>query len=519
MYQYIIVDDESLIRQGIRKQLEPLGDLVACAGEASNGREAISLIETCSPSIAIIDMQMPIMPGTQLLPYLSQHFPKIQLIVISGYKDFDYIKHALSANAIDYILKPFSRKQIQDVVQKAVKRLENVMAISNQILSTQEQKEQAYYEYDIQMLRSLIMGYHTDSTSISSKQLGFINNTHNFILLTFNSSTSLADTAIQPSLDESGYSDIALFLSHPNNLYLGFVLLFPPEHTLSRSRDLCAQVMEVLSVFLCNNQIHVHFGVSEIHSQLHALAAAYDECCSALNGLLLSNGYEYDCFYRKEPDPQPIVWEKTDEFLFRLEAGMTDQVRALIQELKAYFLSVPTLTLGDVKFYFYNLTSQCWPIMNDYSKQYKPSISMQNVVKSIFSLDELVEYYSQFFTNLTEILKGNNVYAVSDTIEKVKIYIERNYQKNITTELISSYFYLNASYFSHVFRQKTGEKFVDYLNRIRIHKSKELLLTTDRKMYQIARSVGYDNVKYYFRVFKKTEGITPEQYRLRHGND
>ena len=253
--------------------------------------------------------------------------------------------------------------------------------------------------------------------------------------------------------------------------------------------------------------------MSAIHSELSGLPAAYDECCGALNSQKLVPGWQYDYYYEREHDPRPIVWDKTDEFLFRLEAGMTKQVGELVEDVRQRCLSDPDLTLGDVKFFFYNLTSQCWPIMNDYSKQYKPSISMQNVVKSIFSLDELTGYYSQFFSNLSEMLKEHNVYAVSDTIEKVKIYMERNYQKNLTTELISSYFYLNASYFSHLFRQKTGEKFVDYLNRIRINKSKELLLTTDRKMYQIAKSVGYDNVKYYFRVFKKTEGMTPEQYR------
>jgi len=80
---------------------------------------------------------------------------------------------------------------------------------------------------------------------------------------------------------------------------------------------------------------------------------------------------------------------------------------------------------------------------------------------------------------------------------------------------MSCYFYLNPDYFSHLFRKRTGQKFVDYVNSVRIEKSKEMLSATDRKMYQIAKSVGYDNVKYFFRVFKKKEGMTPEQYRLR----
>ena len=111
------------------------------------------------------------------------------------------------------------------------------------------------------------------------------------------------------------------------------------------------------------------------------------------------------------------------------------------------------------------------------------------------------------------MLKTESVYALDDVIERVQIYIQRNYQKDLTQDFIASLFYLNRSYLSTLFRQKTGMKFVDYLNDVRIEKSKEMLSGTSRKMYQISKAVGYDNPKYFFRVFKKKVGITPEQYR------
>ena len=152
-------------------------------------------------------------------------------------------------------------------------------------------------------------------------------------------------------------------------------------------------------------------------------------------------------------------------------------------------------------------------ILKQYLNQTSPSQSMQNIVKEMFTTEELHRYYEQFFANLSEMLKPQSVYAVDDTIERVKIYVQRNYQKNLTVEFLSSLFYLNSSYLSHLFRKTTGEKFVQYLNYVRIEKAKSLLATTDRKLYQIARAVGYDNDKYFFRVFKKLEGVTPEAYR------
>lgn len=92
------------------------------------------------------------MGGTELLPYLAEHYPDMPLIVISGYKDFDYVKHAISADAIDYLLKPFSKEAIQECASRALERLKNTQTITKQITDSYEQKEAAYYEYDIQYL-------------------------------------------------------------------------------------------------------------------------------------------------------------------------------------------------------------------------------------------------------------------------------------------------------------------------------------------------------------------------------
>ena len=100
-------------------------DRITCIGEADNGKAGIELIQEVHPDIVILDMQMPIMGGKELLPYLAENYPDMPLIVISGYRDFDYVKQAISAAAIDYILKPFSKEAIQDCISRAIERLED----------------------------------------------------------------------------------------------------------------------------------------------------------------------------------------------------------------------------------------------------------------------------------------------------------------------------------------------------------------------------------------------------------
>ena len=97
---------------------------------------------------------MPIMGGKELLPYLAENYPEMPLIVISGYRDFDYVKQAISAAAIDYILKPFSKEAIQNCVSRAIERLEDSQTLSR-VTDSDEEKEAAYYEYDVALMNLL----------------------------------------------------------------------------------------------------------------------------------------------------------------------------------------------------------------------------------------------------------------------------------------------------------------------------------------------------------------------------
>ena len=143
--------------------------------------------------------------------------------------------------------------------------------------------------------------------------------------------------------------------------------------------------------------------------------------------------------------------------------------------------------------------------------------SIQNILDTLFSFEELETYYLQFYQNVTENLAKENIYSDADIVNNVRTYIDRYYQKNITVELAASLFHVNRSYLSHIFKKRAGTSFIDYLNEVRIVHAKELLTKTDKKMYQIAALAGYNNVRYFFKAFKKAEGITPEQYRKQQG--
>ncbi len=518
MYTYIIIDDEELIRKGTIKKISPIADQVTCIGEAEEGAEGIRLIEELHPDFVILDMQMPGIDGMKLLPYLSEHYPHMPLIVISGYKNFDYIKQAISSNAIEYLLKPFSKEAIQKVIFKAAEYLQN----HSQIANTEKEKEQACYDYDIQLLNNLILGYPASDIQMTSQKLKFINAPHIFLLLTMYFSQLVPESAIQDWLFENDINNTAVYIPSSVNQHLAFFLLFMPIGSTLSGQKIARRILDTFLPRMEELELFVRIGVSSTYNTLEQLGQAYEETTQALNQQLLTI-YAPSCyFYTGNAVTHPIEWEKEDEFFFRIEAGMDTDVRTLVHELFSFCSGFPDCTLADVKYYCYLLTEQCRGILNTYistADTVKSSSSMLNVVNNIFTLAELEEYYLQFFINLSNLLKPNSVYAIDDVIEKIQIYIQRNYQKNLTQDFISSLFYMNRSYLSTLFKARTGQKFVDYLNDIRISKSQELLRNSDKKMYQVARSVGYDNVKYFFRIFKKKTGESPEQWRLKYGSE
>lgn len=448
MYHYIIVDDEPLIRMGTLKKLEALSDKICCVGEADNGEQAIELLEKNHIDLVILDMEMPVMDGTQLLPYLAEHYHSLQLIVISGYKSFDYVKYAISANVVDYILKPFSDVQIQQTVLQALEKLEASESISAQIKLSEEQKEMAYYEYDTQLIQNLILGYSVSDTSISSDRLSFLRQCSRLYLAMVYSSKSLLELHLQEHLTELGFSQMSLYLPHPSNPKLGFFVLCPPGEVSYTPQVFYTKFVQDFMTHLSIYGAVSWWGISQPHVSLEQLHSAYRECCTVLNTLPVDQAQSW---YSVSPVSKPAVlpsqedglrapsrypegesalckevWSKKEEFLFRVEAGMTAEVQRLLLELREYYKKFPGLTLADLKYHYHQLAEDCALVLKQYLNQSGTSQSMQNIVREIFSPDELHLYYSRFFSNLSEMLKPQSVYAIDDTIEQIKIYTRRN---------------------------------------------------------------------------------------------
>ena len=516
LYTYIIIDDEELTRCGTKEKLSSLSQLACCIGEAGNGEDGLQLVRTMHPDIVITDMKMPVLGGEKLLPVLSAEFPEIHIIVISGYQDFEYSRQAVRAHAIDYILKPFSADDILNAMKQTILRIQNASDTANRIRESEDYKESLYLAQDIRLLQRALQGYEHEDIVLTSTRLSFIKRSSFWYLFLLHAQTPLAEDEIQNFLSEHEYQNLCLYVSHNHASNMGYMLFFFPEQ--GSVLPALKHASQEISCFLQAQGISLSVGISQRHQQLCELNIASKEALQALNlrPVLSAPGI---CFFDEmtvRDRPAADSWPEEERLLFYIESGQTEAVRNLTKDFFDYYKRVPGITLGDLKYLCLLFANRVKSMLNYYVSHlyaFSRDTNIQHLMDTMFTFTELEEYYLQFFSTVAKALASDNVYSDGDIVNNVKTYMERNYSNDITVEFVASLFHMNRSYLSHIFKQKQGMAFKEYLNLLRLQHAKELLLHTDRKLYQISSAVGYDNVRSLYRVFKKFEHTTPEQFR------
>lgn len=519
MYRFIIVDDEPLIRKGILKKIEEFNIGLEFAGEAENGEDAIELVKQVNPHIVLTDMRMPLMDGRTLLRKLQQDFPNLKVIVISGYSDFEYLQESIAANALDYILKPFNREDIYKSLTKAISAIEKEKLMQKKIETLEAEKEYANYISDINYISGLITLPQSifDINNLKSRMADIFKNNNYYILASIYMPDNNNQKVCLETIKSLGLPCHFIIIPGMPNENICFLLyLFDKEslsNTFSFIDTIYRKIQETLKTL---SDIDAFISSSSIKANMENIHDAYRETVSALNNRDVNSGKIVYFRDNTKIEPKEIVWNKLDNLLFFIESGNVPMVTELLDDFFTALYELSPLTIACVKYNcqivyasVLNMLKNHCDIFNNYS-----SLSMHEaVINTTFDFEKIKVYYHEIITKLTCLLKKKNVYPSGDIVSSIKSYIIKNYDKELTLEKLSQLFFINPSYCSFLFKEKTGENFIDYVNKIRIEKAKELLKSTDYKTYKIAKMLGFNNDKYFFRVFKKITQYTPDEYR------
>ncbi|MBR7926764.1 response regulator [Aerococcaceae bacterium zg-ZUI334] len=471
MYNFLLVDDEILIRKGTLKKISNLNLPVKCTAEAANGKEAIRQLTSQEFDFIITDMDMPDIDGMQLLDYLKQHHPNIPVIIISGYQKFEYLQKSIQVRAVNYILKPFSKQDIEESIKQTISILN-------------EHNQNKINQNDL--IQSAILGHNTKyAIQILSELL--------------NESKPIYLVLSEIELPNSNFKTFKKYMIAPNNYYVYFVL------------------DDYLDAFI--NESKQYNSVIVIGQEIKAAEQIHDyfvNCVKALNSIYTSNSDKIIWVKQTEEVHSDCHFPHKDSLLFFLQKGDTNK---LFSQLSADFEQLilgENRTLYEVKQAILNLMSdlkQFLAISYNMNTNYSLPEETAYIMERLLSFDTTVKYAHDYFKNICQSLKFENIYNSTNIVDNIMQYINLNYPKRITLDLLSDLFFLNPSYISKLFKENTNSNYIDYLNSIRIKNAKLLIEKSNKKISLIANEVGYENEKYFFRVFKKYTGMTPEQYK------
>lgn len=514
----LIVDDEIQIRTGLQEGIpwDQIGFEEVYT--AQNGIEALQICSQHKPEIVITDIRIPGMSGLELGKIIKSRYEPVEVIVLSGYSEFEYAREAISIRVFQYLLKPIRVNELVECVKGAKykieeywsenqgrneyrvlnrKRILQQMMMSNLLLSAEdEQLFREQLERDI--LKEIIIGVFSVDVLLDKEldQFG-----------------RLLESKLHEILDENKAQE--LFWERGN---LFFVMDVFSEHDRRRKLTYLKEDMEKLNQSLKNEfQNTISVAVSDIGTVKEA-AILFRETENILKKRMYLGGFS---FLEKEAhdDEQKLTLNPIDtkEMQQRIESFDYSHVHIYIQKV---FKELEENRVTSIDF----VKSVCEQLKNlllqtminkgiDLAGIFEHNQNLLNEIPEYFTLKEYETWIENLYQVILQGLSTLSGKQHSRVILQAVDFISKNYAKNINLEMTAEYVNKSKNYFSYLFKKELGISFVEYLNQVRVEAAKKLLDTTDEKTYEISEKVGYSDYKYFSSVFKKNTGVSPAQYK------
>lgn len=499
MYKVLIAEDTSLIRRGIISMVHWEQYNCILAGEAENGKEAIKMLETLSPDIILLDVKMPYIDGIKVLDYITESQTRVKVIMISGYSNFEYVKHALRSNTVDYILKPIHEEELNQAIAKAVEQLNS--SVSGSASSTQESSR----DHLLSRMEENIYSTFGDIFDTTSPRTYFwvasVKNKYNDYIFFKDRIQALAPSSIH-----------TLFHEHPDRMDIIFYSACQDDYSMVT--DLMQRIYMLADTLLKNL---LYIGISDIHTSDYIITKAYYEAHKALcNKLLHPSRFLllYRDFSHKTYNLEDVFHAELPLLNFLLAGNSTNAITLCCEIINKH------LSSADI-----NLDEFCMLLTEFYCTLSKTGTDrvceLQQEISALHNLENLLNYdtTSPFLDTLNKYCASITAEVISRrtnidaSVLEIQKYIEQHFAEPITLKNLENLFHLNASYISVTFKKITGTGINKYIRKLRMENAIKLLSSTDYKMTDVCEKSGFTNYVHFSKEFKKYTGVSPSDFR------
>ncbi|MFW6035318.1 MAG: response regulator transcription factor [Halothermotrichaceae bacterium] len=520
MFNMVIVDDEPTIRKGIKNSIDWDKYDINISAEAANGIEAVEKIREVKPEIVILDIRMPQLNGLEVCKKVFEKLPDLEIIILSGYDEFNYAKKAIELGVADYLLKPFGAEELVEKITKLKDKINRKKFTKKEIKLIHENSNELF---SILINKIINQEDNLDSDCKDKLQLlGLDFSIDSFYPFIIDIDYYLSDEFLTKDKIKKVKNNLTkIFNSNYNDL--GFLVPIINEKHLfgllkSKSNDSLEKDIKLIKEGI-NNQysISTTFLLGEKFADFKGIKSSYEVLESSIKAKFYigsNNIINHPWSYLNKFKDSKEVNIAFGEFGELLEFMEKDKLKKRIGSIFEQF-RIKKLEVDLVKHIIIKINNKLIDSIYN-NRGTKDLIKIENIIKVINQIDTwnvLKNWQYQMINNYIDIIKNIRSNKYNRIVSKAIKYLKGNYQKNISLEMVSELVHVSPNYFSKIFKEETGSTFVGWLNKYRIEESKNILVHTDKSCSQIAEEVGYNDYRYFSYNFKKYTNMSPRKYR------
>ncbi|NMA83247.1 MAG: helix-turn-helix domain-containing protein [Epulopiscium sp.] len=505
-YHMLIAEDELDEYQLVLYLLKQfnLDSLFRIISHASNGKQALSIIEDTPIDLLLTDIEMPFANGLQIATRLREKNSDLPIIFFSCYDNFSYVKTALSVHACNYLLKPLDPMEFQKTMLQVIELLRESEA-NKKSLESRSIAIKNHYLY----LTLNRMPFPDFSSLEAEYDFSFINHYSRILLFHFEEPFFDCDAMVSDKFIENLHKIFQVPFDFLNLDASQSILLLKDsvEHTTSNLIDTCQKVQARIYELY---DTKCYIAISSQLTTNYLLADAYED----MSSLIETRFFSRDQYVFIKESPQNNMADKYDfcsELLAEIETDInTNNIKKLahdVTRLNHSFEQCKSVSHIYVRFIYSKLMQLLYKNQNQEE--------LMKDIEKIFSCTSIYEIKKVVTTALSKLQKvdSSKVKNTKHAIQLVKQYIAAHYNEDITLNKLADVVYLNASYLSTIFKAETGSGINKYIKTVRMEKAKQMLLQTNMKISDICTAVGFRNNSYFIKSFHEYYGETPEKMR------
>ena len=532
-HNILIVDDEQLIRQGLRARIEYLGIDVDEIFEAENGLMALRLQEEHPIDVVITDIRMPDMDGLELIQEMQKKNNQIKFVVLSGYAEFSYAETAIRLGVKAYLLKPVSNDDLKAAFDKAYKEMEQTASVRQEVqMKKRMDREKQVYQQE-KALNALF----------SSQEAGAVTR------------EQLCKLCGYDEKMWAGGAESVLYLAilHINKESFEHQRFRPVDHELVRFmiRNIfeeiqapCEELLvnslsdtrQMYGIFIGDDKKKLRMEVERIYLRMRSvlekkmgiyLTIGVSRCRSQLEGKETSEA--------RQALKQRIIYGKANIYFYEdirilgeqefpvsqlhlleqyIEHNEIFKVKNLVQEIFSEEL-VKKYGSAYLRIMWIRILNL---LLHHYERRGRNAAEIEKMLQNYNLLDRIQSLQEIRQKIIEMVMECVSTESVADANARSKIqmaigYIQEHFAENLTVNVLAEHYGMSPNYFSSMFKKEMSRSAVNYITELRINQARELLYHSELSVVDISKKVGYEDSQYFFRVFKKYLGMTPLQYR------